>query len=61
MGIYSKNCPEWVLTDLATATLGGTVVPIHETFGQNAVELIINETQLSTITTLSCNLKSLIF
>jgi long-chain acyl-CoA synthetase len=51
MGIYSKNCPEWVLTDLATATLGGTVVPIHETFGQNAVELIINETQLLTITT----------
>jgi long-subunit acyl-CoA synthetase (AMP-forming) len=33
MGIYSKNCPEWILTDLATATLGGTVVSIHETFG----------------------------
>jgi len=33
MGIYSKNCPEWVLTDPAIATLGATVVPIHESFG----------------------------
>ena len=24
MGIYSKNRPEWVLTDLAATTLGGT-------------------------------------
>lgn len=61
MGIYSKNCPEWVLTDLATATLGGTVVPIHESFGPQAVEFIIKETQLSAITTSSNNLKSLIF
>lgn len=33
MGIYGKNRPEWVLTDLASATLGGTTVAFYDTLG----------------------------
>ena len=33
MGIYGKNRPEWVLTDLASATLGGTTIAFYDTLG----------------------------
>ena len=33
MGVYAKNRPEWVLTDLAAATLGGTTVAFYDTLG----------------------------
>ena len=33
MGVYGKNRPEWVLTDLASATLGGTTIAFYDTLG----------------------------
>jgi long-chain acyl-CoA synthetase len=41
MGIYSKNRPEWVLTDLAATTLGGTTVAFYDTLGPAAIEFVI--------------------
>lgn len=41
MGIYGKNRPEWVLTDLACATLGGTTIAFYDTLGPAAIEFVI--------------------
>ena len=40
MGVYGKNRPEWVLTDLASATLGGTTIAFYDTLGPQAIELV---------------------
>lgn len=41
MGVYAKNRPEWILTDLASATLGGTTVAFYDTLGPQAIEFVI--------------------
>lgn len=60
MGIYGKNRPEWVLTDLASATLGGTTIAFYDTLGPAAIEFVIRQTQLTTITCTSAQLNQLI-
>mmetsp|Transcript_33475 Transcript_33475/g.51402 ORF Transcript_33475/g.51402 Transcript_33475/m.51402 type:complete len:100 (+) Transcript_33475:249-548(+) len=50
MGIYAKNRPEWVLTDLACNTLGGASIPFYDTLGPQAIEFIINQTELTSVT-----------
>jgi len=50
MGIYGKNRPEWTLTDLASATLGGTTIAFYDTLGPAAIEFVIRQTLLTTIT-----------
>lgn len=50
MGTYSKNRPEWVLADLASASIGGTTIAFYDTLGPQAVEFVINQTKLATIT-----------
>jgi long-subunit acyl-CoA synthetase (AMP-forming) len=41
MGVYAKNRPEWVLTDLASSTLGGTTIAFYDTLGPQAIEFVI--------------------
>ena len=60
MGILGNSRPEWILTDLACAHLGGTTVGIYETFPQSMIEFIINQTQMNTITCSSAYLSQLI-
>ena len=60
MGIYGKNRPEWVLTDLASATLGGTTIAFYDTLGPAAIEFVIKQTQLTTITCTNGQLSQLI-
>ena len=50
MGIYGKNRTEWTLTDLASATLGGTTIAFYDTLGPAAIEFVIRQTLLTTIT-----------
>ena len=50
MGIYGKNRPEWVLMDLACSHLGGTSVAFYDTLGPAAIEFVIRQTCLTTIT-----------
>jgi len=50
MGCYSKNRAEWVLADLASASLGGTTIAFYDTLGPQAVEFVISQTELTTIT-----------
>ena len=48
MGIYSKNREEWVISDLASHANSVTVVTIYDTLGDQAIEFILNQTQLTT-------------
>lgn len=49
VGIWSINRYEWTVTDLALNGYGMVSVPIYDTFGDDAVEHIFNQTKLSTI------------
>ena len=41
MGIFAKNRPEWILTDLAAASLGGTTIAFYDTLGPQAIEYVM--------------------
>ena len=56
MGIYAKNREEWAMTQLATNRQSGTVIAFYDTLGPSAVEFVIRQTKLTTI---SCALQSL--
>lgn len=43
MAIMSENRPEWVMTDIATLSLGGVIVPIHTTLSPKIIQHIIND------------------
>ena len=46
VGIYSYNRPEWVVTDLAVATLGAVLVPIYHTLPEDAVRYILRDAEV---------------
>ena len=60
MGIYSKNREEWTFTDLATIRQSGTTVAFYDTLGPSAVEYVIKQTKVATISCESKYLKTLI-
>ena len=49
LGIYSKNREEWIIADLACHRNAVTVVTIYDTLGDNAIEYILTQTQLTTL------------
>ena len=60
MGIYSKNREEWTFTDLASIRQSGTTVAFYDTLGPAAVEYVIKQTQVATISCESRYLKTMI-
>ena len=49
IGICSINREEWLVTDLACNLLQVTSVPLYETLGNEMLEIILKETQISTL------------
>lgn len=49
MGIYARNSPEWIITDLACANSNITSVTLYDTLGPESTEYIINQCELKTI------------
>jgi long-chain acyl-CoA synthetase len=49
LGITAVNCEEWVATDMASNLLGITSVPLYETLGAQMMELILAQTEMSTV------------
>lgn len=45
VGIFSKNRPEWVLTDLACVSYSLTSIPLYETFGPEAIPFILEQSK----------------
>ncbi|KRZ56623.1 Long-chain-fatty-acid--CoA ligase 1 [Trichinella nativa] len=49
VGIYGINCPEWVVSSLAVTLASSTIVPLYETFGNEAITQAILETKMSCV------------
>ena len=49
VGIFSKNCEEYVIVDMACALYGIVTVPIYDTLGPQAMVFILEQTNMSTI------------
>lgn len=60
LGIYSKNREEWIIADLACHYDSITVVTFYDTLGENTIEYILEQTNLTTILMESKALKNII-
>ncbi|PAV66465.1 hypothetical protein WR25_22503 [Diploscapter pachys] len=49
IGIYCKNRPEWIMTELATYNYSNVIVPIYETLGFEACVYILNQAEISMV------------
>lgn len=47
--IYGKNTLEWILTDIACNLYGISTVPVYDTLGDDAVQHMFEETELTTL------------
>lgn len=59
-GIYSRNCSEWLITDIALQLNSITSVAFYTTLGHLSFKHIINETKLKTIAVSNENIENLI-
>eukprot|EP00667_Euglena_gracilis_P008245 EG_transcript_8346 len=48
LALYMKNRPEWVIAEQGCFRQSGATVPMYDTLGPDAVEMIFNETELTT-------------
>ena len=60
LGIYSRNREEWVSSYIGCQLNSIIVVTLYDTLGMNAIEFILNQTELNTILIESLNLKKLL-
>jgi long-chain acyl-CoA synthetase len=58
-GLYSINRPEWVIAEYGCNYQAIVTVPLYDTLGAEAIEFIINQTELSVIFTTGDKLKNL--
>ncbi|XP_001949298.1 long-chain-fatty-acid--CoA ligase 5 [Acyrthosiphon pisum] len=49
LGIFSQNCPEWILTEQAAYCFSMVVVPLYDTLGPEACSFIINQAEISVV------------
>lgn len=43
VGIYSQNCPEWILVEQGAYCYSMVIVPLYDTLGPDACAFIINQ------------------
>eukprot|EP00834_Sanchytrium_tribonematis_P004438 NODE_219_length_12440_cov_2.445588.p2 type:complete len:517 gc:universal NODE_219_length_12440_cov_2.445588:1921-3471(+) len=60
IGIMSINKPEWTVFDLACAAYSRVNVPIYDTFGEDAIEHIINHANLGIVLATADKLQSIL-
>lgn len=46
VAVLSRNCPEWVMLDLAVQLCGAVLVPVYPTISINELEFIFNDAQI---------------
>ena len=49
VGICSINRHEWLITDLACNLVDVTSVPLYETLGDDMLQVILNQTEMTTL------------
>uniref|UniRef100_A0A5K3FSN1 long-chain-fatty-acid--CoA ligase n=1 Tax=Mesocestoides corti TaxID=53468 RepID=A0A5K3FSN1_MESCO len=47
LGIYGRNCADWIISEFACATYGLVAVPLYDTLGADATRHICNQTELT--------------
>ena len=60
LGINAKNSAEYAVVDIACALYGFTLVPLYDTLGPQAVNYILEQTQMSSVFCTLATLKSLL-
>lgn len=51
LGLYMKNCPEWVMCEYACYASLASTVPLYHTIDMPSLQFIINHTQMGTVVT----------
>lgn len=46
VGIYSQNCPEWVLSEYGLYSFSMVGVPLYDTLGPDCCRYIINQSKI---------------
>ncbi|XP_019865427.1 long-chain-fatty-acid--CoA ligase 1 isoform X2 [Aethina tumida] len=49
IGIYSQNCPEWILTEQAVYCYSMVLVPLYDTLGPDACAFIIKQAEINVV------------
>jgi long-chain acyl-CoA synthetase len=49
IAVISKNCPEWVLLDLAVQKIGAVLTPVYPTIGEPELEFILQDARVKII------------
>ncbi|KER24870.1 hypothetical protein T265_14318, partial [Opisthorchis viverrini] len=49
VGLYGRNLPEWVYSQLACGYYGLITVPLYDTLGEEALHHILNQTEISLV------------
>ncbi|XP_059476454.1 long-chain-fatty-acid--CoA ligase 5 isoform X2 [Neocloeon triangulifer] len=49
VGIYSQNCPEWVLTEQGAYCFSMVIVPLYDTLGPDACAYIIKQANINIV------------
>ena len=49
IGIYSKNRPEWNITDMASVLYGFTTIPLYDTLGPESISFVLENSQITSI------------
>uniref|UniRef100_A0A1B6CV09 Long-chain-fatty-acid--CoA ligase n=1 Tax=Clastoptera arizonana TaxID=38151 RepID=A0A1B6CV09_9HEMI len=49
VGIYSQNCPEWILVEQGAYCYSMVIVPLYDTLGPDACAFIINQVEISIV------------
>ncbi len=59
LGLYMKNCSAWCLAEYACYRMGAATVPLYDTLGQDTIEFVLNQTQVSACVCSSAELAKL--
>src|SRR5450432_1605539 len=49
VALLSKNCPQWVMVDLAVQQIGAVVTPVYPTIAVNELEFVLDNAQVKVI------------
>lgn len=49
VGVYSQNCPEWVIFEHAAYCHSLVVVPLYDTLGADSCQFIVRQTEMSVV------------
>jgi long-chain acyl-CoA synthetase len=59
LGVYMKNCVEWILAEHAVYTIGGCTAPFYDTLGPETVQFILSQTNAKSVVSTRTELPSL--